>query len=75
MSTVPIDTYILDTLVRELVGHDRAPSAFLVYLFLWNETHGRKKATVQVALLDMPSTSACRNAPCRMRLASWPGAN
>jgi hypothetical protein len=32
-STVPIDAYILDTLMRDLVGHDRQPSAFLVYLF------------------------------------------
>jgi hypothetical protein len=53
MSTVPIDTYILDTLIRDLVGHDRQPSAFLVYLFLWNETHGKKKPVVQVALLDI----------------------
>lgn len=53
MSTVPIDTYILDTLIRDLVGHDRQPSAFLVYLFLWNETHGKKKATVRTALLDI----------------------
>ena len=53
MNTVQIDAYILDTLIRELVGHDRQPSAFLVYLFLWNETHGKKKTTVQVALLDI----------------------
>lgn len=53
MSTVPIDTYILDTLIRDLVGHDRQPSAFLVYLFLWNETHGKKKPAVRIALLDI----------------------
>jgi DNA-binding MarR family transcriptional regulator len=53
MNTVPIDAYILDTLIRELVGHDRQPSAFLVYLFLWNETHGKKTSNVQVALLDI----------------------
>ena len=27
-----IDPYVIDTLMRDLVGHDRRPSAFLVYL-------------------------------------------
>lgn len=27
-----IDRYVLDTLMADLVGHDRRPSAFLVYL-------------------------------------------
>ncbi|MBI3885255.1 MAG: helix-turn-helix domain-containing protein [Opitutae bacterium] len=31
---VPIDAYVLDVLLRDLVGHDQQPSAFLVYLFL-----------------------------------------
>jgi hypothetical protein len=48
-----LDDYILDALMRDLVGHDRQPSAFLVYLFLWNETHGKKQATTQLALIDI----------------------
>jgi DNA-binding transcriptional ArsR family regulator len=35
-----IDRYVLETLMRDLVGHDRHPSAFLVYLFLWTATGG-----------------------------------
>lgn len=27
-----IDRYVVDTLMQDLVGHDRRPSAFLVYL-------------------------------------------
>ena len=37
MTQAPVDKYILETLMPDLVGHDRAPSAFLVYLFLWYE--------------------------------------
>jgi DNA-binding MarR family transcriptional regulator len=48
-----LDAYVLDTLMADLVGHDRQPSAFLVYLFLWMQTHGRKEATTQVALRDI----------------------
>jgi DNA-binding GntR family transcriptional regulator len=53
MNTVAVDDYVLDTLMRDLVGHDRRPSAFLVYLHLWRETRGRGRAEAQVALLDI----------------------
>lgn len=29
-----IDAYVLDVLMPDLVGHDRRPAAFIVYLFL-----------------------------------------
>src|SRR3954451_23554006 len=48
-----IDPYIIDTLMPDLVGHDRQPSAFLVYLYLWRQTHGAGEAHAQVALVDI----------------------
>jgi len=30
--TFTVDRYVVETLMRDLVGHDRRPSAFLVYL-------------------------------------------
>jgi hypothetical protein len=48
-----LDDYILDTLMVDLVGHDRQPSAYLVYLFLWRQTHGRHQSAAQVALQDI----------------------
>jgi hypothetical protein len=53
MTTLQVDSYVLDTLMADLVGHDRQPSAFLVYLFLWNQTHGKGEDTAQVSLLDI----------------------
>ena len=32
--TVPIDDYVLDVLMLDIVGHDQQPAAFLVYLYL-----------------------------------------
>lgn len=46
MDRVGIDSYILDSLMRELVGHDRKPSAFLVYLHLWRRSRGGRDAGV-----------------------------
>jgi DNA-binding transcriptional ArsR family regulator len=36
----PLDPYVMETLLPDLVGHDRAPSAFLVYLKLWHAAGG-----------------------------------
>ena len=36
-ATVTLDDYVLDTLLRDLTGHDRKPAAFLVYLWLAGE--------------------------------------
>jgi len=51
--TLSLDPYIVDSLLPDLVGHDRQPSAFLVYLALWRLTHGVGAATTQVALGDI----------------------
>jgi hypothetical protein len=53
MATLTLDAYILDSLMPDLVGHDRQPSAFVVYLFLWRLTHGGGHVTAQVALRDI----------------------
>jgi hypothetical protein len=36
----PPDDYVMETLLPDLVGHDRAPSAFLIFLKLWHMTGG-----------------------------------
>jgi hypothetical protein len=33
--TIPVDDYVLDVLMRDIVGHDRHPAAYLVYLYLY----------------------------------------
>ena len=33
-TTVAVDRYVVDVLMPDLVGHDRKPSAFVVYLYL-----------------------------------------
>ena len=38
-----LDDYITDTLMRDLVGHDRKPVSFLVYLWLAAE-HAKTRA-------------------------------
>jgi DNA-binding MarR family transcriptional regulator len=40
--TVPIDDYVLDVLMRDLVGHDQKPAAYLVYLHLHGQAARNK---------------------------------
>jgi hypothetical protein len=47
---VMVDRYVVDTLMQDLIGHDRTPSAFIVYLFLWRHTLAAGSATVQSSL-------------------------
>jgi len=47
-STIEVDAYVLDVQMRDLVGHDRSPSAFLVYLFVWRRTlDGESRLTLR----------------------------
>ena len=43
VKTIALDDYILDTLLRDLTGHDRRPAAFLVYLWLAGEQTRRRR--------------------------------
>jgi DNA-binding MarR family transcriptional regulator len=49
MITVTIDRYVLESLMADLVGHDRSPSAFLVYLALWARGGARRGAAVTIS--------------------------
>ena len=44
-----LDTYVIDVLMADLVGHDRAPSAFLAYLYLWRRAGGDGRRTIQTS--------------------------
>jgi hypothetical protein len=50
MKTLEVDAYVIDTLMQDLVGHDRQPSAFLVYLFLWRATDGGRRQSEPISL-------------------------
>ena len=32
---MPFDAYIFDSLLPDIIGHDRKPAAFVIYLFLY----------------------------------------
>ena len=49
---VSLDAYVVDVLMRDLVGHDRRPASFLVYVWLTAEQE-RRRGAVQVSYQEL----------------------
>jgi hypothetical protein len=50
MHHVAIDDYVLDVLLPDLAGHDRSPSAFLVYIVLWTQLFRSEQRAIPLSL-------------------------
>ena len=48
-ASLAVDAYVIDTLMRDLISHDRTPSTFVVFLYLFRRTHGARKESVRVS--------------------------
>jgi CRP-like cAMP-binding protein len=49
MTAPAFDPYFVDVLMPDLVGHDRSPAAFVVYLYLWRRVSLSPRGDVQVS--------------------------
>ncbi len=70
--TVPVDEYVLDVLMRDLVGHDHQPAAYLVNLYLYGQAMRAKWKPLPASLRDIAestglSKSAVQNALILLR--------
>ena len=80
MKTIGVDPHVIDALMRDLVGHDRTPAAFIVYLWLWRRTLGAGRHMVGISLQDIAhatglSKSAVQAAVKRLKLRRLISAN
>lgn len=71
-AVVAVDDYVLDVLMRDLVGHDQQPAAYLVYLHLYGEAARNKWKPVAASLRTLSdatglSKSAVQTALERLR--------
>jgi hypothetical protein len=58
MRSLTIDAYVIDVLLPDLVGHDRRPAAFLVYLFLLRHARTRNgRRDVRASLQSIASST------------------
>jgi predicted transcriptional regulator len=50
MQSLTIDAYVIDVLMPDLVGHDRSPATFVVYLFLMRQAAKTRRDSISISL-------------------------
>jgi hypothetical protein len=50
MERFTVDAYVIDVLMPDLVGHDRRPASFVVFLFLLRQAAKARRDAVGVSL-------------------------
>jgi hypothetical protein len=48
-----LDPYFVDVLMPDLVGHERSPAAFVIYLYLWRRMEGRRAVQASYATIAL----------------------
>jgi len=64
-----IDDYVTDVLMRDLVGHDKRPVSFLVYLWLAAEQQ-RRDAAVQISYQELAESTGVSKSAAQAAV-SW----
>jgi CRP-like cAMP-binding protein len=49
MASITLDSYVIDSLMPDLIGHDRKPAALVVYLCLHRRASERPHASVRLS--------------------------
>ena len=67
---VPVDDYVLDVLMRDLVGHDQQPAAYLVYLHLYGQAARKKWKPISASLRTLADTTGLSKSAVQTALES-----
>jgi DNA-binding MarR family transcriptional regulator len=67
--TIAIDDYVLDVLMRDIVGHDRQPAAYLVYLYLYGQAARRRWKPVPCSLRMLAEATGLSKSAVQTALA------
>jgi DNA-binding MarR family transcriptional regulator len=68
--TIPVDDYVLDVLMRDLIGHDQHPAAYLVYLYLYGQSTRMKWKPVTASLRTLADATGLSKSAVQVALAT-----
>ncbi len=68
--TIPIDDYVIDVLMRDIVGHDQQPAAFLVYLYLYGHAARNRWKPVAASLRMLADATGLSKSAVQIALAN-----
>jgi DNA-binding MarR family transcriptional regulator len=67
--TIPIDDYVIDVLMRDLIGHDQKPAAYLVYLYLYGQAVRKRWKRVDASLRTIADATGLSKSAVQIALA------
>jgi hypothetical protein len=67
---IPVDDYVLDVLMRDLIGHDQQPAAYLVYLHLYGQATRVKWKPVTASLRTLADATGLSKSAIQVALAT-----
>ena len=67
---IPIDDYVLDVLMRDLIGHDQHPAAYLVYLYLYGQAVRNKWKPVAASVRTLADATGLSKSAIQIALAT-----
>src|SRR5262249_10212804 len=66
---IPIDDYVLDVLMRDLIAHDQKPAAYLVYLYLYGQAARKKWKPIAASLRTIADATGLSKSAIQVALA------
>jgi DNA-binding MarR family transcriptional regulator len=66
--TIPVDDYVIDVLMRDLVGHDHQPAAFLVYLHLYRMAEEQNWKPIMASLRTIAESTGLSKSAVQVAL-------
>ena len=68
MERFTLDAYVVDVLMPDLIGHDRRPAAFVVYLFLLRQAARSRRDTISISLQTISSKTGLAKSTVQVAL-------
>ena len=68
--TIPLDDYVFDVLMRDLIGHDQQPAAYLVYLYLYGQAARKNWKRVVASVRTLADATGLSKSAIQVALAT-----
>jgi len=69
MAEIPLDAYLFDCLLPDLVGHDRRLAAYIVYLYVYRQASGESNWSVRMSHQSIATATGLSRSAVQSALA------
>jgi Crp-like helix-turn-helix domain len=69
MADITLESYLLDCLLPDLVGHDRRPASFVIYLYLYRQASQQTTWSVRMSHQSMATATGLSRSAVQSALA------